>query len=67
MKKIILLCTITLCGVISAVGYFIACSCGNGAMSSPASYLETDEWLLLSVFMAITLISLIAAIKETKK
>ncbi len=29
MKKTIVSCTITHCGVICAIGYLIACSCGT--------------------------------------
>lgn len=67
MKKTIISCTITLCGVVCAVGYFVACSCGNGAMSSPLYYLETRDFLTISILMTIALIGLIVAIKDMQK
>lgn len=40
IEKIIIYCTILICSVIYAVEYFVACACGNGAMSTPISYLD---------------------------
>ncbi len=67
MKKIIIFCTITLCGVICAVGYFVACASGNGAKSSPGGYLDIEEGLVVAFFAIIAIISLILAIKDLKK
>lgn len=67
MKKNIISCTITLCGVVCAIGYLVACSCGNGAMSSPLYYLETGDFLTITIFMIIALVGLIVAIKDTRK
>ncbi len=67
MKKTIVSCTIALCGVICAVGYLIACSCGNGAMSTPTSYLQTDEIIVIAIFAITALVGLIVAIKDTKE
>lgn len=67
MKKTIISCTITLCGVVCAIGYLIACSCGNGAMSSPLYYLETRDSLILLIFIIIALVGLIAAINDMQK
>lgn len=66
MKKLIVSCTVTLCGVICAIGYLIACSCGNGAMSSPTSYLEKDEYFVLIFFSIIALVGLFMAIKNSR-
>lgn len=66
MKKIIICCTITLCGVICAVGYFIACTCNSGPYSSPISYLDIKECFVLAFFAITALISLTLAIKDSQ-
>lgn len=66
MKKTIILCTVVLCSVICATGYFIACSCGNGANSTPTGYIDLNEALALLFFSAVAVVSLFFAIKDLR-
>lgn len=60
MKKTIIACTITLCGLICTVGYFIACACGKGIYTS----FLLPEKIIITIFSTITVASLIVAIKN---
>lgn len=66
MKKLIILCTITICATICGAGYYIACTCGNGAYSISSSYLDVKEWMVLTVFTIIALVGLVFAIKDSR-
>lgn len=59
MKNTIISCTITLCSVLCAVGYFIACTCNTGQYSSPLSYLDVKDSIILIILLAIALVSII--------
>lgn len=67
MKKTIISCTITLCGVICAIGYLIACSCGNGSMSSPLYYLDAKDIVVIAMFTIIAFLGMFIAIKDMRK
>ena len=59
MKNTIISCTIALCSVLYAVGYFIACTCNTGQYSSPLSYLDVKDSIILIILLAIALVSII--------
>lgn len=59
MKNTIISCTIALCSVLCAVGYFIACTCNTGQYSSPLSYLGVKDSIILIILLAIALVSII--------
>jgi hypothetical protein len=59
MKNTIISCTIALCSVLCAVGYFIACTCNTGQYSSPLSYLDVKDSIILIILLAIALVSII--------
>lgn len=59
MKNTIISCTITLCSVLCAVGYFIACTCNTGQYSSPLSYLDVKDSIILIILLSIALVSII--------
>lgn len=59
MKNTIISCTIALCSVLCAVGYFIACTCNTGQYSSPLSYLDVKDSIILIILLAIALASII--------
>lgn len=59
MKNTIISCTIALCSVLCAVGYFIACTCNTGHYSSPLSYLDVKDSIILIILLAIALVSII--------
>lgn len=59
MKNTIISCTIALCSILCAVGYFIACTCNTGQYSSPLSYLDVKDSIILIILLAIALVSII--------
>lgn len=59
MKNTIISCTIALCSVLCAVGYFIACTCNTGQYSSPLSYLDVKDSIILIILLAIAFVSII--------
>lgn len=59
MKNTIISCTIALCSVMCAVGYFIACTCNTGQYSSPLSYLDVKDSIILIILLAIALVNII--------
>ena len=66
MKKIIILCTIAICSTICGAGYFIACTCGNGAYSMPSYYLDFPNYIFLILFAIIAIGSLFFAFKDLR-
>ncbi len=59
MKNTIISCTIALCSILCAVGYFIACTCSTGPYSSPLSYLDVKDSIILIILLVIALASVI--------
>lgn len=53
MKNTVIGCTIALCSILCAVGYFIACACNSGQYSSPLSYLNIKDSIILIFLFAI--------------
>lgn len=67
MKKAIIGCTIALCSVMCAVGYFIACTCNTGPYSSPLSYLDISDSIILIVLLAVAVVSIYVIARNKKK
>ncbi len=59
MKNTIISCTIALCSVLCSVGYFIACTCNTGQYSSPLSYLDVKDSIILIILLVIALASIL--------
>lgn len=66
MKNTIIKCTIALCSIMCAVGYFIACTCNTGPYSSPLSYLDVKDSIILIILLVTALTSVILSLKTKK-
>lgn len=66
MKNVIIGCTIAICSIMCAVGYFIACTCNSGPYSSPLSYLDIKDSVIL-IFLLVTAVASIFSALKTKK
>ena len=60
MKKVIIACTSAICCTMCAAGYFIACTCNSGPHSSPLSYLDFKDAVILVFLLAAAAASILS-------
>ena len=68
MKRFILGCFVFLCGFIGAIGWVIACASKvSGGVSTVLGCVRGTDWVIITIFVIITLSGFSYAAKEIRK